>query len=1331
MKSRISYLLAVLLFYSISAFAQSDIKIINSDFHSLTVSYIPQYTDTSIVKIGSEEFLNVQLFFGKVLNPNESGKPSIQKRIIPVGVPDEFGNTIEILNYSYKEIEGQLLPIPDMIPDSISYHLVFYKGDNYYEQSESELVSFAEAGYARDLLIQNLIVSPIQFNPLQNKIRLYKEITFRIKFSSAQFVSKATDNFLQDAVINFDVAKYWNKSALRTNKINITNSVLANGKWVRFEAPEEGIYKITRSQLSSFGIDANTVDPRTIKIYNNGGKVLPELPSVPRPNDLVENSILIVGEEDGRFDENDYILFYGRGTNFFDYDVDGKTIKRFKHPYSKSNYYWITSGGTAGKRMNKKTSLSVNYDYQQNTTVAFAYKEDDKINLGKSGRQWFGDDFSQTVLQRVYLNTLEARIPTEPVKYNMRFVVGSSTNLTLTVSENGNQIYNENLAGFGSKKYRVGEDYSRSFTYSGNIPNDLSSLTFRINPAASTSIGYLDYFEIEYKRELKALNDFLIIFSNEVNGVVEYQLSNFSSSNINVFDVTNFSDVKLVDNLNISGGNCSFRFLESANQRSKYIAVESGKFKSPSNAVEIANSNLRGESTGAEFIIISPKDFLDAANRLKNYKETQTVPSISTIVVEVEKIYNEFSGGLLDVSAIRDYIKYANDNWQIRPKYVLLFGKGTYDYKNIEGFGDNYVPTWQSEESLILIFNSDSYTTDDFFARVVGDDNVIDLSIGRIPARSLSEMNNYIDKIIKYEKNSDKGTWRNLITLVSDDGWTSSGDDTSLHTRPNEELSKTFFPQSFDFNKIYLAAYPPVITSGGRRKPEVNEKIISAINEGTVYLNYIGHGNPEVWTHEIVFEKTVSIPRLKNDRLFVLGTFTCDFGYFDIPNYQSGAEQLVLLKDYGAIAAFTSARLVFAGENEGLNKDFINRLFKTPRDTMDLPITLGRGFYLTKLTNTSINDQKYVLLGDPTLRLNIPVLNSVIDSVNGQVLLNDVQIKALSKVKIDGRVVNSDNTTKTDFNGEGILTVFDSERLVPLPEISPNPNSPFTMTVQNSIIFRGRISITNGEFSTEFYVPKDISYENKNGKINLYFFNQQNDGVGFTKNIIVGGTDSSVANDGKGPEINIFFDDENYQSAYLVDSSPILIVKLTDETGLNTTGTGIGHKLEGILNEQVNNPIDFTNYFTSDLDAGGRSGKISYQFSKLDGGDYSIQVKAWDIFNNFSTEKAYFSVVSDDDLVVRDIYNYPNPFVGRTTFTFQHNLSEPVDVKIRIFTIAGRLIKEIEQQYINDKYVTIDWDGRDSDGNELANGTYLYKLIVKTSDGRINKSYLGKLAVIR
>ncbi|WP_290663054.1 C25 family peptidase propeptide domain-containing protein, partial [Ignavibacterium sp.] len=322
MKSRISYLLAVLIIFSVSAVAQSDIKVINSDFNSLIVKYTPDFTDTSFVKIDSEVFRNVSLLFGKLLNPDESGKPAIPKRIIPVGIPDEFGNSIEVLNYSYKEIDGQIIPIPEMIPDSVSYHLIYNKSDNYYTVEAAELVSFGESGYARDILVQNLIISPVQFDPIQNKIKLYSEITFRINFSSAQISSKPVDNFLQDAVINFDVAKYWNESTKKTNKITVTNSVLANGKWVRFETPEEGIYKITRSQLSSFGIDPNTVDPRTIKIYNNGGKILPELQSAPRPIDLVENAIMVVGEDDGKFDANDYILFYGRGTNFFDYDSD-------------------------------------------------------------------------------------------------------------------------------------------------------------------------------------------------------------------------------------------------------------------------------------------------------------------------------------------------------------------------------------------------------------------------------------------------------------------------------------------------------------------------------------------------------------------------------------------------------------------------------------------------------------------------------------------------------------------------------------------------------------------------------------------------------------------------------------------------------------------------------------------------------------------------------------------------------------------------------------------------------------------------------------------------
>ncbi len=861
------------------------------------------------------------------------------------------------------------------------------------------------------------------------------------------------------------------------------------------------------------------------------------------------------------------------------------------------------------------------------------------------------------------------------------------------------------------------------FTYNGDLPENRSVLNFTVVPSGVTAVGYLDYFTIQYEKELKAFGDNLMFFSDPNGGIIEYYLNGFTSSNIKVFDITDYSNVKSVSNYSmLSGSEVHFQFDESATQRSKYYAVGSDAFKTPSNPVEVQNSNLRGEEQGAKFIIVTNKAFRDAANNLKNYRENQAPVTISTYVADIEQIYNEFSGGIIDPTAVRDYLKYAFDNWTIKPQYVLLFGKGTYDYKNIEKYGDNFVVTWQTEESLALL---NSYTTDDFFGRVSGNDNVVDLALGRITCANPGEANAMVNKIIDYELNQERGDWRNLITLISDDGLKSDGTyEGALHTAPSENLVNTYFPKSFNFNKIYSAAYPDVITGQGRRKPDVNKAIIDAINEGTLFLNYFGHGSPELWAHEVIFEKSVVLPQLQNDKYFFLGAATCDFGYFDIPNYQSAAEAIMFLPNSGAIASFTASRLVFAGSNEALMYRFITNLFNSGKDTLNLGIPIGKAALVSK--TTQVNDQKYNIFGDPTLRLLVPQYVANIDSINGQNLTVDVQIKALSKTKIDGTVLKPDNTPWTDFNGEGFLTIYDSERRVLLSAIGNYP-----VNMPGGLIFNGRVSINNGKFSENFIVPKDISYENKNGKVIFYFLDNSVDGLGYTNKIIVGGTDSSIANDGKGPDIEIYFDDVAYSNGYLVNQNPNLIVKLSDETGLNTTGTGVGHKLEGVLNQQLNDPIDFTNHFTGDLDAGGRTGAINYKFSSLANGDYELLVKAWDVFNNFSEENTFFSVVDGSDLEIRDVYNYPNPFRDNTQFTFQQNLAQPIDVKIKIYTIAGRLIKEIEKTNLNERFAVIDWDGRDADGDQLANGTYLYKVIVKSVDGQFSKSVLGKLAVIK
>lgn len=1321
MKSKIS--LALLLLFYIPLQAQNNLKILSSNRSSLLIEYTPEYSDTSIREFGNQKFRKIEISDAFYPNPFQFGLPAIPEKQINIAVPSELGNTIEVEKVVTKQLSGKIIPKPKPVIENklISYSFETVPEYNNYKAPE-EFVTFGSFGYIRDVPTTKIIIHPVKFDPAQNKITLVTRIIFRVNFSPNQKISNSeTDHFLDGVLVNQNVARFWAKSRNRLTKKQIVNSVLAEGKWVKFEVPEEGIYKISKADLSKYGINPS-VDPRTIKIYNNSGKMLSEVISDPRPFDLQEIAIEVVGQDDGTFDDGDFILFYGHGINFWEYEAKSKNIQRFRNIYSDKNYYWITSGGNAGKRVTDKSSLNEPVKYDQKSSKGFAFWEEDKINIAKTGKDFYGDDFSQSITSRTYINKLDGRISSTPIRYNFKFANASSSTLGLQITENSTQIFNQFLGGV-TQSYVDGIPYNRTAIYNGTLPENRSVLKFTFTPTSVTTLGYLDYIEIRYDKELKAFNDQLLFFSKDTSSVIEYQLSGFSNTNIRVYDVSDYSNVKRITNPIVqSGGDFIFQASEAKGKVSKYIAIGNDNFKTPINPVEVGNSNLHGITQGAKFIIITVKDFEPAAQRLKNYRESGSLVNMSTIIVDIEQIFNEFSGGLRDITGIRDFLKYAFENWQIKPEYVLFFGKGTYDYKNVENKNNNFIPVWETNESLSLI---PSFTTDDYFVNLTSDSNV-DLASGRITAESLDDANTAVDKIIKYETNSDKGTWRNLITLVADDGFTSTTFEGAEHTAPSETLSNSKIPLSFDLNKIYMATYPVVITSVGRRMPDVNKAIINAINDGTLILNYVGHGNPELWAHEVVFDKTTSFSQLHNNRYFFLSAATCDFGYFDLPNFRSAAEELVLMKDAGSIAAFTATRLVYSTLNHSLMYQFFTDLLTQKRDTLNLNIPIGRANFLTKQIFDSINDQKYHILGDPTLRLLVPQFSARLDSLNGSVINRNIQIKALQNVKVDGTVVKPDNSVWSGFNGEGILTVFDSERIINVPSINN-----FQIKLPGGIIFKGRVSINDAKYSENFVVPKDISYENKRGKILFYFTDNNVDGIGFTNSIIVGDTDTSIVNDGKGPEIDVFFDGSPSRGTVLVNPNSELIVKLRDETGLNTTGTGVGHKLEGILNDKPDEPIDFSNFFTGDLNSGGKSGEIRYKLNNFDPADYKLKVKAWDVFNNFSDATSYFTVVENNGLEVKNVFNYPNPFSNNTTFTFQQNLNKVIDVRIKIYTIAGRLIKEIERKNIIDKFVTIDWDGRDEDGDRLGNGTYLYKLIVNSADGQFNKSIIGKLAVIR
>lgn len=1303
-KVKIKFSIISFLFLFVSILASGDLRVLSSNSASITIEFKPQNLDSTVIIIQNQK--HYQLHFNNALTSSLNSDGEIPFRKISLGVPLETGNTIQIIGSEYSFIDGKLTASK---AQSSSF--------NVDEFPEHELVEFAEFGISRELRLQSFNIYPVHYNKETNRIKFYKSIVFRVNYGANKGGKLIKDKFALKNILNAETAKNWGTEVNSLQKV--TNSVLSSGTWYKFESPDEGIYKIPRSQLTSLGINADNVDPRSIKIYNNGGKVLNEKVSYNSPNDLVEIAIKVVGEEDGKFDADDYIIFYGRGVNFWEYE-SGSIVRR-KHYYSEKNFYWITSGGNSGIRIQNYTSLNDSAPLIQNSTRAFVFEEKNIINIGKTGRDYWGDEFNSSIKSRTYLNSLNGIVPGEKIYYNFLFGNISSASMVLTVTENGSTISTKVLPGYGDQLYILGKYISGSATAQITLPNERSTLKFAVAASSSGDRAYIDYYEIEYKKLLKAFEDKQTFFSLDTSAVVEYTLSNFSTSSINVFDVTDNSNVKIISAPKISGGQCVFQKSELKNNVSKYLAVTESVYKSITGITKVENSNVSGITSGAEYVIVTHKKFKEQAERLADYRQNSAPKTFSSVIVYVDEIYNEFSGGLQDPTAIRNFLKYAYQNWTVKPFFLMLFGDGTYDYFDKEKYSNNYVPTYQTQESLWELF---SYTMDDYYGRIVGDDLAADLAVGRLTVNSTNEAKYIVDKIILYESKSQRGLWRNSITLVADDGLTSKGNDGSVHTFQSERLATTVLPAYLDKNKLYLSAYPTTITGLGRRKPGVNAAIIDAVNNGTLIMNFIGHGNPEVWTHEFVFEKAVSIPQFKNDKFFFITAATCDFGKYDDPAIQSATEEMLLLNNRGMIGAFTAARLVTSSQNAAINEKYYSMLFSKTLSTHG-GMTVGEAYYLTKREKTQDNDEKFHLFSDPALRLNLPTLPINIDKVNNTVLTTNVQLSALGEATVEGSVKNSDGAVNTNFNGEGIISVFDSERNVYLSDIK------YSMKQQGGVIFRGRVSVENGEFSASFRVPKDISYDDKNGKIVAYLFDDQLDGIGFTEKIRVGGTDTTAVNDGEGPTIDIFFDDFNFENSYLVNPDFNLLVKITDESGLNTTGTGIGHKLEGILDDNEENAIDFTNFFVGDLDAGGKSGKIDYKFTNTETGEHKIKIKAWDIFNNQSNTENNFSVVTSSGLVVRDVYNYPNPFRSNTVFTFQHNVNSALNVKIKIYSVAGRLIKEIEKSDILDKFVKIDWDGRDEDGSSIANGTYLYKIIIKSTDGDYKNSVLGKLAVIR
>ncbi len=1108
------------------------------------------------------------------------------------------------------------------------------------------------------------------------------------------------------------------------------NSVLATGTWYKVAVQFTGVHRINYADLSAMGLNPSSLDPRNIRIYGNGGGMLPEECAAFRYDDLMENAIFVSGENDGSFDEGDYILFYGESPHTWSWDEGSGQFIHQVNLYSDRTYYFITTDQGPGKRIPGQPSTTQPYTDIVDGFTDYKFVEQEDLNIVRTGRDWFEYPPYEVQTSADYSFSFPDIDLSVPVKMRMRVAARSSTASNFKYYLNGSQLI-ETLSvpsvSFSSDQYARTASAETSFTATA------AGINIRVNYSKplSGSIGWMDYIALNARRNLRFSGGQMAFRDPGASGpgnVAEYELANAGAA-VTVWNIT--------DPLNITrvGGSLSgntFRFRLPADSLNEFIAFDGSAWYSVSPVGPVPNQNLHAVS-GADLVIIAHPLFMQEATRLASHH--REFDGLDVVLTDVEKVYNEFSSGAQDITAIRDFMKMLYDGAPSGDecRYLLLFGDASYDYKDRLEDNSNFVPTWEDARSMNII---SSIATDDFYGFLDdgegggGTFDMLDLGIGRLGVSTQASAREMVDKIIHYATGNPDvyGSWRNVVCFVADD------EDGNLHMQQHAEKLATRLDTTYgnlNVDKIYLDAYAQESTSGGQRAPLVNQAINRRIDKGTLIMNYTGHGGEAGWAHERILEIS-DINSWKNfDRLAVFITATCEFSRYDDPTRVSAGELVLLNPDGGAVALFTTARATYGSPNFELNNAMYDFMFEKVDGEYPRFGDLIRNAK-NKSGGISDNDRKFILLGDPALKLAYPEygvntlkINDI--SVSG---LNDT-IKALQKVTVKGSVLNENGSLATTFNGVLRPTVFDKPTKVETLVTDPESN-PFTFELLSAILYKGKANVVNGEFTFSFIVPKDIAYNFGYGKISYYVNNDQHDGSGYYRKVVIGGFDSNVPPDEDGPEIELYLNDENFAFGGITDENPVLLAYVSDSSGINTVGTGIGHDIVTTLDNDNNNSLIINDYYESDVDS-YTSGVIRYPFTGLEDGSHSLKLKVWDVHNNSSEAYTEFVVAESAELAIDHVLNYPNPFTTSTAFYFDHNQpNSMLEVQVQIYTVSGRLIKTIDQFVMTDGYRSepIYWDGLDDFGDRIGRGVYIYKVRVRSQDGSYAEK-LEKLVILR
>lgn len=1096
---------------------------------------------------------------------------------------------------------------------------------------------------------------------------------------------------------------------------SVTQSILAEGEWYMLKVKESGIYKIDYNFLKNMGIDPSKINPKKIRIYGFGGGMLPMPNKAERPEDLIENAIYVSGQEDNVFNPDDFILFYGESPHQWYYDSTGKVFKHFFHYYSDYNCYFLTISQDEGLRISEIPSLT---ETPQKTISDYIWLDfHEKVmrteinDYVKSGRDWFGEELKTTSTLSVSFNVPDIN-KAYPVSF-ISYVAGrSSSNSSFTINIHGNnftQYINSVNTGDYLANYCATAVNRFSFL---PVKNELD-FVLTYNKPNSNAIGWLNYISVNARANLKLNSGQLIIYDTlPLNKVSELSITS-SLSDFYLWDVT--TKCLPASRQKVKNGNIfSFRIKPVENHH--FIACAPGSEYTPLFSGKIANQNLHGIAN-VDMVIISYPEYLPQANKLADFRRKND--TLSVFITTPQQIYNEFSSGVQDITAIRDFLRHIyknNTQPEKQLKYVLLIGDASYDYRDVLTGNTNRIPTFQS---LICYSPISSYASDDFYGFLDDSEgnfddlyasmyDKMDIAIGRLPVSTKTEAENVVNKIIHYYSTASMGNWRNNILFVSDDV-----DDGGFnaHIEHSEVLSNYLSNnvKNLNINKVYMDAYQQVSSSNGPKYPEAQKAISEQVEKGNLVVNYIGHGGEVGWAHERVLEIS-DINSWENiDKLPVFVTATCEFSRYDDPARVSAGELVLLNPKGGAVALLTTSRVVYVQANEVLTTNLYKDNFFERKN--GLHKRLGDILIETKnKTGFSDNTRKFILLGDPSMKLAYP------DYIVKALSVPDT-FRALEKINISGQVEDIQGNRLVNFNGKVNTTIFDKASTIKTLD-NDHYNKSVAFRLMNNVIFQGVSSVDSGMFNFTFIVPKDISYAEDFGKISFYATNNQIDGSGYYDNFIVGGTSDSIFNDQKGPSVRVFIGDSNFISGGITGENPLLYVIVYDPSGINTVGNGIGHEILGYLDNE--DPIVLNPYYQSRLNS-YKEGEIYYQLTNLSEGKHSMVVKVWDVHNNSATGSVDFEVVKSDEPAIENVFTYPNPFNQSTIVSFEHNLSGQVfDVKIDILSAQGQIVKTISGQFSGDasRNISVEWNPNKDFGKAIESGVYFITVSLTTRDGK-------------